>query len=90
MGSEMCIRDSEIRVRDKGGGIPTSDRDRVFEPFFRGMQERASEHRGAGLGLAIARDIARRHGGDVALATTDEPGASFLATLPPAPRGVGA
>jgi two-component system, OmpR family, sensor histidine kinase RstB len=50
----------EIRVCDAGPGVPEAERERVFEPFYR----RAGSAQGAGLGLALVRQIARRHGGD--------------------------
>ena len=56
-----------ISVRDEGPGIPEHDLERVFEPFFRLEQSRNRESGGAGLGLAIARNIARWHGGDIQL-----------------------
>lgn len=52
-------------VEDQGPGVPASLRERIFEPFFRGDEER--EHSGAGLGLSIAREIARAHGGELRL-----------------------
>ncbi|MFS8071308.1 MAG: sensor histidine kinase, partial [Byssovorax sp.] len=75
----------EITVRDAGPGVSDADRARVFEPFYRGARQRASDIIGAGLGLAIARAIARAHGGDLLL--SDAPGtpygACFLIRLPP-------
>lgn len=56
---------ARLAVEDHGAGVPASIRDRIFEPFFRGDEER--EHSGAGLGLSIAREIARAHGGDLRL-----------------------
>ena len=53
---------AEIRVRDHGPGIPDEERERVFEPFYR--RGGATEATGAGLGLALVRQIARRHGGE--------------------------
>jgi two-component system, OmpR family, sensor histidine kinase RstB len=50
----------ELRVCDAGPGVPEAERERVFEPFYR----RAGSAQGAGLGLALVRQIARRHGGD--------------------------
>jgi two-component system, OmpR family, sensor kinase len=69
----------EVTVADEGEGIPTEARERVFEPFFRLPRDRGVS--GAGLGLAIAREIARAHGGDIHL---DErgPGARFVLRLP--------
>jgi signal transduction histidine kinase len=55
---------AEITVTDHGPGIPAADRERVFEPFQRGHG--ASGASGSGLGLALVRQIARRHGGDAA------------------------
>ena len=54
-----------IDVDDDGDGIPPSDRERVFEPFVRLDPSRSRDSGGFGLGLAIARQIARWHGGDV-------------------------
>ncbi len=73
----------EITVSDAGPGIPEDDTERIFEPFYRGPRERASEVPGTGLGLAIVREIARVHGGDVLLAPrTARPGATFVIHLP--------
>ncbi|GBD47891.1 sensor histidine kinase [Methylopila sp. Yamaguchi] len=58
----------EIVVEDRGPGIPQEAMEQVFAPFFRLEESRSRETGGMGLGLAIARTIARRHGGDVALA----------------------
>jgi signal transduction histidine kinase len=76
---------ARIRVRDQGPGVPEAERERIFGRFERGS---APGH-GFGLGLAIARGLARQMGGDVR-AHAGEPGASFEATLPAcaAPSGV--
>ena len=59
---------AQIEVSDDGPGIPLSLREKVFEPFFKGDSARPSSARGGfGLGLSIARDIVRRHGGDIEL-----------------------
>jgi signal transduction histidine kinase len=68
-----------VEVEDDGTGIKASDRGRLFEPFFRGEQDRARGD-GTGLGLAIAREIARAHGGDLILAEKDA-GTLFIITL---------
>ncbi len=70
----------EITVSDEGSGVPESDRGRLFEPFFRGTQPQGSG--GAGLGLAIVREIARAHGGDVQLDPSAPSGARFVVRLP--------
>jgi signal transduction histidine kinase len=54
----LTVRGGRLSVCDGGAGVPVADRERVFEPFYRGA-------RGSGLGLSIVRQIARRHGGDV-------------------------
>jgi two-component system OmpR family sensor kinase len=71
----------EIAVSDEGPGVPEAERERIFEPFYRGARERADDARGAGLGLVIAREIARAHGGDVLLDEAAR-GARFVLRLP--------
>ena len=62
-----------LEVADHGPGIPAALREKVFEPFFR-ISDRLDEGvTGTGIGLAIVRDLARLHGGDVALADADGP-----------------
>jgi signal transduction histidine kinase len=68
-----------IRVLDEGPGIPEAQLERAFEPFFRVEGSRSRETGGSGLGLGIARNIARAHGGDVTLG--NRPGGGLEATL---------
>jgi two-component system, OmpR family, osmolarity sensor histidine kinase EnvZ len=56
-----------IAVDDDGPGIPEAEREHVFRPFYRLDHARNQDSRSTGLGLAIARDIARIHGGDIVL-----------------------
>jgi signal transduction histidine kinase len=70
---------AEIFVDDDGPGIPPEELERVFEPFARLEQSRSRETGGYGLGLSIARLIARGHGGDVTL--TNKTGGGLCATL---------
>ena len=83
-----------LTVADDGPGIPAQERDRVFERFTR-LDDARTAAGGAGLGLAIARDIAERHGGTLVLVTAAPDGARFVFTLPgdgvsgPRPAGRG-
>jgi signal transduction histidine kinase len=77
--------EAQLHVEDDGPGIPKEDRARVFDRFVR---LDSSRHRdagnstgGAGLGLSIARDLARAHDGDVTIVDSDN-GAHFVLTLP--------
>ena len=56
-----------VEVEDDGPGIPEAERENVFRPFYRLDHARNQDAGSTGLGLAIARDIARIHGGDIAL-----------------------
>lgn len=60
-----------VSVQDKGTGIPESLLEQVFLPFYRAEHSRSRDTGGIGLGLAVARDIARAHGGDIQLINTD-------------------
>jgi two-component system OmpR family sensor kinase len=72
-----------VAVKDQGPGIPAGIREHIFERFFRGdMARRSSARDGAGLGLALARWIARAHGGDVVLARSSPSGSTFVVSLP--------
>ena len=71
-----------IEVEDDGPGIPPGELERVFEPFHRGEPSRSRETGGVGLGLPIARNIFRAHGGDVVLANRPMGGVKATVTLP--------
>jgi len=71
-----------IRVRDEGLGIPEDQLEKAFEPFFRGESSRSRETGGTGLGLGIARNIARAHGGELSLQNRPEGGLEATLTLP--------
>jgi signal transduction histidine kinase len=71
-----------IEVEDDGPGIPPAELDRVFEPFHRVEPSRSRETGGVGLGLPIARNIFRAHGGDVTLANRPMGGIKATLTLP--------
>ena len=72
---------AEVHVCDHGPGVPPSQRERIFEPFYRlpGASERAG---GVGLGLALVRSIAGRHNGSVHCEDHTGGGACFVLRLP--------
>ncbi|GAA2318071.1 HAMP domain-containing histidine kinase [Streptomyces kunmingensis] len=71
-----------LRVADDGDGVPESERERIFERFVRLDDARSRDGGGAGLGLAIARDVAERHGGTLTVRTASAGGALFELGLP--------
>jgi two-component system osmolarity sensor histidine kinase EnvZ len=72
----------DVVVDDNGPGIPEADRDRVFRAFVRLDTSRNPSTGGVGLGLTIARDVARGHGGDVRLETSPRGGLRARVHLP--------
>ena len=71
----------QVAVEDHGVGIPAEHRARIFERFYRSDASRTAETGGAGLGLAIVRQIARLHGGDVTFEPVEPTGARFVIAL---------
>jgi PAS domain S-box-containing protein len=69
-------------VRDTGMGVAPENRERIFEPFWQADQRLAREHAGSGLGLAVARQLARLLGGDVTVASAPGQGSTFSLRLP--------
>lgn len=72
----------EITVDDNGPGIPAENYEDVFRPFLRLDQSRNAATGGVGLGLSIARDVARSHGGDVTLAVSPLGGLRVIVRIP--------
>ncbi|MBP6766395.1 MAG: two-component sensor histidine kinase [Reyranella sp.] len=72
----------EITVDDNGPGIPPENYEDVFRPFFRLDQSRNAATGGVGLGLSIARDVARSHGGEVTLAASPLGGLRVVVRIP--------
>ncbi len=72
---------AQVRVSDRGSGVPEAFRERIFEPFFR-LPGHAEREGGVGLGLALVRQIAQRHGGQVRCEARQGGGSLFVLTLP--------
>jgi signal transduction histidine kinase len=73
---------AEIDIEDDGPGVPGPELNRVFDPFYRREPSRNRQTGGIGLGLSVARSIARAHGGDVALQNRPQGGLRAKVTLP--------
>jgi signal transduction histidine kinase len=74
---------AEVRVCDRGAGVPEALRDRIFEPFYR-LPGHAEQAGGVGLGLSLVRQIAQRHGGSVRCESRQGGGSCFVLTVPTA------
>jgi two-component system sensor histidine kinase KdpD len=81
-----------VRVVDQGPGITASERERIFEPFYRGPQTGARPWTGSGLGLAIAKGFIEANGGTITVESLPGQGTSFVIAFPidpgaePSPR----
>jgi len=78
-GSRHGLR---LIFEDDGPGIPERERDNVFRPFYRLDHARNQDEGNSGLGLAIARDIAKSHGGEIALGESSMGGLRAIISLP--------
>jgi len=76
----------EIRIADRGPGIPPGERKRIFEPFFRGRRAVADQIHGTGLGLNLVKKIVEAHGGTIEVKSEPMHGAEFIIRLPAAPE----
>jgi signal transduction histidine kinase len=72
------MRGVKITVSDKGNGIPLKVLDKIFQPFF----TTKPTGQGTGLGLSLAYDIVKAHGGELKVVTTEGQGSEFVILLP--------
>jgi signal transduction histidine kinase len=77
-----------LRVEDRGPGIARDERERVFEPFYRGRARERNEAPGAGLGLSLVRHVVRAHGGEARVEAAAGGGAAVVLELPAAEEPV--
>jgi len=88
---EVAVEDGgrvRLQVSDRGPGVAEAERERIFEPFYR-VSSQGGESAGSGLGLALVRQIARRHGGEARCLGRVGGGSTFEVDLPPAPASAG-
>jgi len=71
-----------LRVEDRGPGIAREERERVFEPFYRGAAAERNHAPGSGLGLSLVRHVVRAHGGRVSVEAREGGGAAVVVELP--------
>jgi signal transduction histidine kinase len=74
----------EIRVADRGPGIPSDEREYIFDPFFRGRRPQEEQIHGTGLGLNLVRKIIEAHDGTVTVHNREVRGTEFIIRLPSA------
>jgi signal transduction histidine kinase len=82
--ARLSVKDraAVVEVEDDGPGVPPAEMERVFDPFYRREPSRNRDTGGIGLGLSVARSIARSHGGDLVLENRAGGGLTARATLP--------
>jgi signal transduction histidine kinase len=75
----------EIRIVDRGPGIPADEQRRIFDPFFRGKRALQDQIHGTGLGLSLVKRIVEAHGGTIGVRSDPAKGTEFVVRLPIAP-----
>ena len=79
--TEAGMPGAQVRVCDRGPGVPEAMRERIFEPFFR-LPGHAEHAGGVGLGLSLVKQIAERHGGRIRCEPREGGGSCFRLSLP--------
>jgi signal transduction histidine kinase len=80
------LRNWVLSVADEGPGIPLEERERVLEPFYQTDGSPTRKHSGAGLGLSIALQVVRAHGGSLVIGDAEKSGAIVTIRVPTVPR----
>ena len=75
----------EVRVADRGPGIPLEEQEHIFDPFFRGQRAVQDQVHGTGLGLNLVKKIVEAHGGTIRVQSEPMKGTEFVVRLPAAP-----
>ncbi len=75
----------EIRVADRGPGIPAEEQEHIFDPFYRGRRALQDQVHGTGLGLSLAKRIVEAHGGTIRVRSSAASGTEFIVRIPAAP-----
>jgi signal transduction histidine kinase len=79
---EVTAGEARVRVLDRGSGVPPGCEEKIFEQFYRAHDSLSSGIQGSGLGLTLARQIVRAHGGEVTYEPRSDGGSCFIVTLP--------
>lgn len=82
IGVEVDNRLVSVSISDTGIGISADDAERIFERFYRAKDPRVAKITGTGLGLTLAREVVRMHGGDITVESQIDQGSTFTMTLP--------
>jgi signal transduction histidine kinase len=82
MGDKHGERAVEVRIEDRGPGIPSAELKHIFQPFYRGRKAVEDQIHGTGLGLCLAKKIIEAHHGEIGVASEEGRGARFFVRLP--------
>jgi two-component system phosphate regulon sensor histidine kinase PhoR len=78
-------RETVLKVKDSGIGIPEDEQERIFERFYRVDKSRSKEAEGTGLGLSIVKHAVKIHNGTIKLSSSTGEGSEFIVTIPNKP-----
>jgi len=72
----------DVSVSDSGIGVSPDEQELIFQKFYRSKDARVRTITGSGLGLALAREVVRRHGGDITVQSQVDQGSTFVVSIP--------